>query len=70
MRLQHWEDQNVSIFYLTTYNPHLNKMGTMWRKINYERLRPEAYLNFETLKTAIWRILDRVGLQCTIQFST
>ena len=70
MRLQHWEDQDASIFYLPTYSSHLNKMGTMWRKINYEQLRPEAYLNFETLKTTVWRILDRVGLQYTIQFST
>jgi hypothetical protein len=68
-QLQHWEDQDVYIFYLPTYSPHLNKLETLWRKIKYEWLRPEAYLHFKTLKTAVWHILDRVGLQYTIQFS-
>ena len=69
-RLQHWEDQDIPIFCLPTYSPHLNKIETLWRKIKYEWLRPEAYADFKTLKTAVWHILDRVGLQYTIQFST
>jgi len=69
-RLAAWEDQDVYVFYLPTYSPHLNKIETLWRKVKYEWLRPEAYLNFKTLKTAVWYILDRVGLQYTIQFST
>ena len=58
------------LFYLPTYSPHLNKIETLWRKIKYEWLRPEAYANFSTLKTAVWHILDRVGQQYTIQFKT
>jgi len=69
-RLQHWEDQDVHLFYLPTYSPHLNKIETRWRKIKYEWLRPEAYANFKALKTAVWHILDRVSLQYTIQFPT
>ena len=59
----------MHIFYLPTYSPHLNKIETLWRKIKYEWLRPEAYRHFKTLKTAVWHIPDRVGLQYTIQFS-
>ena len=69
-RLQDWEDQNLPIFYLPTYSPHLNKIETLWRKMKYEWLRPEAYADFKTLKTAVWYILDRVGQQFTIQFNT
>ena len=69
-RLQAWEDRDVHIFYLPTYSPHLNKIETLWRKVKYEWLRPEAYADFKTLKTAVWHILDRVGLQFTIQFAT
>ena len=69
-RLQHGEDRNVHIFYLPTYSPHLHKIETLWRKMKYEWLRPEAYLNFTTLQTAVWHILDRVGLKYTIQFAT
>jgi hypothetical protein len=69
-RLQQWEDQNMHIFYLPTYSPHLNKIETLWRKVKYEWLHPEAYINFKTLQTAVWHILDRVGQQYTIQFAT
>ncbi|WP_162549676.1 transposase [Hymenobacter nivis] len=48
-RLQHGEDLDAPLFYLPTCSPHLNKMETPWRKINYEWLRPEAYRNFKTL---------------------
>ncbi len=69
-RLAAWQEQGVSIFYLPTYSPHLNKIETPWRKVKYEWLRPEAYTSFQTLKAAVWRILDRVGQQYTIQFKT
>jgi transposase len=69
-RLQDWEDRDVHIFYLPTYSPHLNKIETSWRKVKYEWRGPEAYADFKTLKTAVWYILDRVGLQFTIQFAT
>ena len=69
-RLEAWQAQDVSVFYLPTYSPHLNKIETLWRKIKYEWLRPEAYADFKTLKTAVWHILDRVGQQYTIQFKT
>ncbi len=69
LRLAAWEKQNLYVFYLPTYSPHLNKIETLWRKIKYEWLRPEAYLTFKALKTAVWYILDRVGQQYTIQFA-
>lgn len=69
-RLAAWQAQDVYVFYLPTYSPHLHKIETLWRKIKYEWLRPEAYLPFKALKTAVWHILDRVGLQYTSHFST
>ena len=69
-RLAAWQDHDMYVFYLPTHSPHPNKIETLWCKVKYEWLRPEAYLNFKTLKTAVWHILDRVGSQYTIQFST
>ena len=69
-RLEAWQAQEVYIFYLPTDSSHLNKIETFWRKIKYEWLWPEAYTMFNVLKTAVWYILDRVGLQFTIQFQT
>ena len=68
-RLQAWEDQDVHLFHLPTDSPHLNKIETLWRKMKYEWLRPEAYADFNTLKTAVWFILDRVGQQFTVKFA-
>ena len=50
--------------------PTLIKSRPCGAKSKYEWLRPEAYANFKALKTAVWHILDRAGLQYTIQFST
>ena len=66
-RLQDWEDQDMHLFHLPTYSPHLNKMETLWRKVKYEWLRPAAYAGFSALKTAVWHILDHVGQHYTIK---
>lgn len=69
-RLADWQEQDLYVLYLPTYSPHLNKIETLWRKIKYEWLRPEAYLDFPTLKAAVWNILDNVGQKYRIQFAT
>ncbi len=65
-----WEAQDVFIFYLPTYSPHLNKIETLWRKTKYEWLKPEAYASFAVLKETVRRILDQVGTKYTIKFKT
>lgn len=69
-RLQGWEAQNLYIFYLPAYSPHLNKIETLWRKVKYEWLRPEAYATMATLNAAVRHILDQVGTAYRIQFQT
>ena len=69
-RIPAWQQQHGDIFYLPTYSPHRYKIETLWRKIKCEWLRPEAYTSFQTLKTAVWYILHRVGQPHTIQFKT
>ena len=69
-RLPAWEAQNLYIFYLPAYSPHLNKIETLWRKIKYEWLRPEAYADMATLNMAVRDILDQVGITYRIQFQT
>lgn len=57
-RLVVWEEQDLNIFYLPVYSPHLNKIETLWRKIKYSWLRSEAYCTFKILKISIWHILN------------
>ena len=69
-RLPAWQERDVFIFYLPTDSPHLNKIETLWRKIKHEWLRPEAYASVATLKGAVRSVLDQVGSQFTIRFTT
>lgn len=52
-----WEEQELYIFRLPIYSPHLNKAETLWRKMKYEWLKPEAFTCKESLHKAIDNIL-------------
>ena len=66
--LAEWEEKGLYIFFLPPYSPHLNMIEILWRKMKYEWLKPEDYLSFEHLTTAIKRILSRLGTQYKINF--
>jgi transposase len=68
-RREVWEAQDVYIWYLPTYSPHLNRIETLWRKIKYEWLRPNDYLNWNTLNNAIDEILANIGRKYAIAFA-
>jgi len=68
-KIKEWEAQDVYIFYLPTYSPHLNIIETLWRKMKYEWLRPEDYKNLKTLEAAIDNLIINFGEKFTIDFS-
>lgn len=55
--IKKWEEQDLFIFFLPTYSPHLNIIETLWRKIKYEWLKPQQYENAQILKQAVFDIL-------------
>lgn len=63
-----WKQEDVYIFFLPRYSPHLNLIETLWRKIKYEWLKPHHYLNRETLIKALDDILVKIGTEFTINF--
>ena len=67
--LKRWEEQDLFIFFLPTYSPHLNLIETLWRKIKYEWLKPHDYLNCDTLCKAVTNILCKFGDQFSIKFA-
>ncbi len=67
-KLAEWQEQNLFIFFLPTYSPHLNKIEHLWRKIKYEWLRPESYLSLEILKAALGNIFEQFGHRYFINF--
>lgn len=66
--LGEWEEKGFYIFNLPAYSPHLNIIEILWRKMKYEWLKPEDYLSFESLTTAVKEILSKLGTQYKINF--
>jgi transposase len=67
--VKRWEEQDVFIFFLPTYSPHLNIIETLWRKMKYEWLKPHHYLNCDTLSNAVRNIICNFGTDFSINFS-
>jgi len=68
-KIPQWAEQDLLIFYLPTYSPHLNLIETLWRKIKYEWLKPHHYHSWNTLCEAVEEILRQVGSSFKIDFS-
>lgn len=64
-----WNQKNVYLFFLPTYSPHLNLIETLWRKIKYEWLKAEDYLSANTLREAIFNIIENYDDEFCINFS-
>lgn len=63
-----WEEQDLFIFYLPKYSPHLNIIETLWRKIKYEWLKPHHYIDSTTFFTNLEIILLNIGSIFNINF--
>jgi transposase len=68
-KIPQWAAQDLLIFYLPTFSPHLNLIETLWRKIKYEWLKPQYYQSWQTLCKAVEDILRKVGTSFKIDFS-
>ena len=67
-KIAEWQKQDLHIFFLPTYSPHLNLIETLWRKIKYQWLKPHHYLSWQTLTNAIEQIVNDLGDSLTIEF--
>lgn len=60
---------DLHIFFLPSYSPHLNLIETLCRKIKYEWLKPQDYLDFDTLTNAVENTILNVGKKYKINFT-
>ena len=67
-KIEEWAEQGLYIFYLPPYSPHLNLIETLWRKIKYEWLKAQHYLNWKTFVDALNYIFENIGKEFTIKF--
>lgn len=68
-KAKQWQENNLFIFFLPKYCPHLNKIETLWRKVKYEWLQPKDYTSLPILKQALREVFSQVGQQYTIHFN-
>ena len=68
-RINYWNQNDLYIFHLPRYCPHLNLIETLWRKIKYEWLRTKDYNSKTALKKRLDYIFANFGSLFDINFS-
>lgn len=68
-KIEQWQAQDLYIWFLPKYSPHLNTIETLWRKIKYEWLKPHHYESWQSLNDALDEILSNIGVKYTIDFT-
>ena len=64
-----WEQRGLFIFYLPPYSPHLNIAEMLWRVLKGKRIRPQDYVNTDTLFYATNRALADIGNGIRINYT-
>ena len=67
-KIVEWEKQDLYIFFLPTYSPHLNPIEILWRMIKYQWLPFESLASQDELDEALVEILNNFGSEYTIIF--
>lgn len=64
-----WERRGLFIFFLPPYSPHLNIAETLWRVLKGKWIRPQDYVNTDTLFYATNRALADIGNGIRINYT-
>jgi transposase len=67
-RLEEWRERDLHIFELPSYSPELNLIEILWRFIKYEWIEIDAYSSWQSLVSAVERILREFGEKYVINF--
>lgn len=68
-KIRQWQKLGLTVYYLPTYCPSLNKIEMLWKKIKYEWLSWEAYSSYKNLCRELDNILSQIGSKYLITFS-
>jgi transposase len=66
--IKKWKEQDLNIFFLPKYSPHLNPIEILWRMIKYKWLPYEKIESQEMLDNSLEQILKCFGKEYTIDF--
>ena len=66
--LAEWETQDLYIFFLPTYSPHLNRIERLWLKTKQRWLNPSDYADLASLQAALDKIWSEFGEKYRVNF--
>ena len=67
-KIEQWKKEDLFIFYLPKYSPHLNPIEILWRMIKYKWLKFEDIASQAQLNEQLEDILIQFGEKYTIDF--
>jgi transposase len=67
--LASWESENLYVFFLPAYSPHLNRIERLWLKTKQRWLKPTDYSDLTTLKSALAEIWAGYGDKFRVTFN-
>lgn len=68
--LDGWQKRGLYVFYLPPYSPHLNIAERLWKELKARWLRPQDYLTADSLFYQTKLIMQAIGENLFINFST
>jgi len=68
-QIKRWEEEDLFIFFLPAYSPHLNIIETLWRKIKYEWLEQHNFIGSNSFFDRLDFILLNIGNLFSIEFN-
>ena len=68
-RIRFWQQRGLFVFYLPPYCPHLNIVEILWRKLKYQWLRAQDYLETDALFYQVRQALAAVGTLLKIHYA-
>jgi len=68
-KIDQWQEQNLFIFYLPPYSPHLNICERVWKELKARWVRVQDYVDFQTLKLRVLHVMQNIGKLYTIDYA-
>ena len=65
-QIPRWKEQDLYVFQLPKYSPHLNLIEILWRKMKYEWIDFSAFLSWNNLCNEVERMVKQFGNLLTI----
>jgi len=60
-KIEEWKTQGLTLYFLPTYSPELNRIEILWRFMKYHWINIKDYASTQTLEDYIYRILASYG---------